>query len=397
MSRVQRIIVQFAVVLLILAAGGGIAYLLWATRPAPTPRPVTQAGLAVSAVAAKPTSEAVVVRAFGTVRPHTRVQIVPQVAGKVIERHPNLRPGGEVQAGELLIQIDKADFELKVQQADAAMAEAQRALEVERAEAAVARAEWEQLNPGRDPPPLLVREPQINQAEAQLRRAEAILKEAQLDEQRTTLRAPVTGIVSQQMVDVGEFVQVGQTLAQMYATDRMEVVVPLEDSLLRWFNVPGARVNVSATFRGGLRQWDGTAARLEGEADEVTRTLNLVVDVDDIDGDHGVRLIPNLFVDVAITGDDIEEVEQLPRYALRPGNRLWLARDGALVFKDVEVVRQSGDSVYVRGIDAGEVVITSDINVPTEGLPVRVLLQEAPGEVAAPTPAPATQPVAQRE
>ncbi|MHC4597200.1 MAG: hypothetical protein ACYS19_19920 [Planctomycetota bacterium] len=92
-----------------------------------------------------------VIRGHGTVSPKVEVDILPEVPGKVVYIHPELKVGGLIPAAEQILRIDPRDYELVVQQADAAVADAQVKLETEQAEAQVARSQWEQLHPDTEP------------------------------------------------------------------------------------------------------------------------------------------------------------------------------------------------------------------------------------------------------
>lgn len=120
-----------------------------------------------------------VVQGYGTVNPKVGVDIVPEVAGKVVHVHPELKVGGLIRANEKIMEIDPRDYELAVQQSDAAVADAKVKLETEQAEAEVARREWSEIHPDTEPTsPLVLREPQIRKAQAALESAEAQLAAA---------------------------------------------------------------------------------------------------------------------------------------------------------------------------------------------------------------------------
>jgi multidrug efflux pump subunit AcrA (membrane-fusion protein) len=78
-----------------------------------------------------------VVSGFGTVRAKVEVEIAPQIFGNVVWINQQFRKGGFIPAGEVLLEIDPRDYELAVQQAQAAVAEAQVLLDLEKAEAKV--------------------------------------------------------------------------------------------------------------------------------------------------------------------------------------------------------------------------------------------------------------------
>jgi RND family efflux transporter MFP subunit len=367
--------------LAVLAGGVGLFLTLAKREPPRAAPPAPPVGPAVTVMEATPREVPVIITGHGTVRPFVEVQVVPQVGGKVVEVHPQLRPGGVVRKGETLLKIDPSDYELAVRQASGEVAKTRTALELQQAEAQVAREEWRDIHGERPAPPLVAREPQIRQAEAELEAARARLARAELDLKRTSLTAPVDARVVQKSVDVGQYVTPGAPLASLYGTQRMEVVVPLEDRQLAWFDLatadrPGSPVTLKANFGGSQRTWAGRAERLEGQVDANTRMVNLVVAVDQPASGDGSTLLPNQFVTAMISGNPIGDVVVLPRYAIRVDGRVWVASPGEgdasqLRFAEVEVIRREADSVFVRGLSRGDRIVTSSLDVATEGMLVR--------------------------
>ncbi len=158
-----------------------------------------------------------VIRGYGTVSPRVQVEIVPQVSGKVVLVNPQFKAGGFIRRGEQILKIDPRDYDLAVRQANSAVAEAQVKLDLERAEAKVARVEWQQINPDKEPTsPLVFREPQIRQAQARLESAKAGLATAHLNLERTQLSLPIDALVMSENVDLGQYVMIGQSVGAAY-------------------------------------------------------------------------------------------------------------------------------------------------------------------------------------
>ena len=112
-------------------------------------------------------------------------------------------------------------------------------MELAKEEAAAAREEWRLLYPetadgDNNPPPLVAKEPQLLAVQARLEADRADLRKAQLNLERTELRAPFEGRVSEESVDIGQYVTHGQALASLYSTEAAEIVVPLEIGDLLW-------------------------------------------------------------------------------------------------------------------------------------------------------------------
>jgi RND family efflux transporter MFP subunit len=322
----------------------------------------------------------VVVSGHGEVVARVAVDVVPQVAGEVVETHPSLVAGGFFKAGEVLVVIDPRDYELAVERAQAAVARAKVTLEREQAEAEVAREEWYGLHPDEEPTALVIREPQIRQAEAEYAAAAADLSVAKLNLERTGISLPFDGVVVSEMVDVGQYVGTGSRLATVYGTDAVEVRVPLDSRELAWFDIPsnggghGALAEISASFGGTRSTWDGRVTRMEAEVDQTSRMVHVVIEVPkpyDTSADQPA-LLPGSFVDVRIFGRTLDDVVSVPRYAVREGDQVWVFADGKLQIRDVSVLRADRQQALISsGLEEGDLVIVSSLDAVTEGMTVR--------------------------
>ncbi|MBE9546029.1 MAG: efflux RND transporter periplasmic adaptor subunit [Proteobacteria bacterium] len=332
------------------------------------------------------------IRGEGTVRPLRKINLVPQVGGKVVYVSPALVDGGEFRRGDTLLTINPVDYELAVTLARARVKDSESKLKIIQEEAAVAQEEWCVHYAGnsdtqKKAPPLVAKEPQLAAAQAQLDADRANLKKAFLNLERTVLNAPFDGRVSEKNVDVGQYVSPGQTLAALYSTDAAEIAVPLEDENLFWFDVPGFTPGnapgSSATVRARLAGRDlvcpGRVVRAEGELNEKTRMINIIVRVDKPYA-RKPPLAMGLFVTVEIEGRVLPAAAVIPRTALHQGNVVWVVNgDGVLRFRKVDVAHHQGEGVIVRsGLKDEEMVVISPLKAVTDGMVVRTAIIKEP-------------------
>ena len=404
MMRVFKIILP----VLILALGFGAYQLLASMREPPQRVSRSYTGPLVEAIAAPLQQVQVVVEGQGTVRPDAQIDLVPQVSGIVVWKDADFKPGGTFAKGALLFRIDPRDYELAVQQAEVQVAQARYQLDLAREEAAIAEEEWERLHAAdQAPTDLVLRKPQLRAAEASLQGAEARLAEAQLRLDRTKVYAPFAGRVRTARVDVGQHLNAGQAIAQLYSIEKAEIVVPVPDEDLGWFTLPlpiaiaeaststisdltsegrsrafafsreGASAEVSGTFAGRQHQWSGRLVRTEGELDPQSRMVRLVVEVEAPYGGIADGIPPltvGMFVEVAIAGRMVDGVRVLPRVALRQSDRVWtVSRDGVLSIRPVQVVRSLEDEVLAYiDMPPEERIIVSQLSGVTDGMQVRL-------------------------
>jgi RND family efflux transporter MFP subunit len=335
-----------------------------------------------------------VIRGYGTVSPRVQVEIVPQVSGKVVWVNPQFKAGGFIRRGEQILKIDPRDYDLAVRQANSAVAEAQVKLDLERAEAKVARVEWQQINPDKEPTsPLVFREPQIRQAQARLESANAGLATANLNLERTQLTLPIDALVMSEKVDLGQYVMIGQSVGVAYGIELMEIEVPLEDKELAWFDVPDTvSVNgtegsakspiaqVKADFAGAKHIWGGSVVRTTGQVDKTSRLISVVVEVPEPFkcSDSRPPLLPGMFVEVLIEGNILKNAIAVPRDAMRNSNEVWVAEDGQLHIQLLDIVRADRDFAYARsGLDDGDMIVISSLDTVIEGMRVRIQSESA--------------------
>ena len=216
-----------------------------------------------------------------------------------------------------------------------------------------------------------------------LARDSATLADAELALSRTEVLAPFTGIVRNESVDPGQFVAAGQGVGRLYASDAVEVVVPLSDADAAlipdlWRLAAGdgnrrVRATVSAEYGGQDHEREGYVDRAEAALDEQTRTIHVVVRVPRPFSGEGPPLLVGQFVEVRIDGVAPERYFTVPRAALRTGNEVWALRGNNLVtIVPVQVLQRSDDVVYVTGaLEADQAVVVSGIQIATEGMVVR--------------------------
>ena len=347
----------------------------------------------VSTVPARVTQGAIKVRGGGTVRPSAEVTIAPQVGGRVIWTSPALVSGGRFLENESLLRVDPADYENAVEAAEADVAQREVALLEAEENARLALDEWRRLaeRENLDPTPpnaLVTRQPQLDAAAAALRSARARLEDERLALERTWIRAPFNGIVREETVDLGQFVAVGQTVGRLYATDAVEIVVPLSDNeaaLIErlWSARAGDAatripVDIVSEYGGTEYAWSGYVDRAEAALDEQTRTVDVVVTVPEPftppDDDPGrPPLLIGSYATVDIEGTSFEEYAVVPAAAVRDGDVLWtVADDTLLVMTPVEPVQEVDDEAVVLGpIPDGTPVIVSMLLFVTDGMTVR--------------------------
>ncbi|MFP4391205.1 MAG: efflux RND transporter periplasmic adaptor subunit, partial [Desulfococcaceae bacterium] len=206
----MRPAIKILVVIAIIGGGALAAMTLIKTRPTAQRKAISVGTPRVEAMTARPETRQTTITAMGTVVPAREVTLQPQVSGHIVEVSPTFMPGGRFLEGEVILKIDQRDYEIAVQQARAQVSQAQVELKTERGRGAVAKKEWNLLGGEIRTTPegksLALRVPQLENARASLESAKSSLAKAQLDLERTVIRAPFNCFVREKNVDVGQFV-----------------------------------------------------------------------------------------------------------------------------------------------------------------------------------------------
>ena len=311
------------------------------------------------------TRTALRVATTGSVDVRNHVALTPQVGGRVVEVSESLRTGGAFQAGEQLLVIDRRDFELAFDQAEADVATAAATVMLQEAEGEAARANYALLHPGEVVPALVAKTPQIAQAKARLAAAQARLKVAALELERTAFSLPFSGRVTETSAEIGQLLGRGQAFGQAYALDALEVVAPLSAAELdRLAPVVGRR----ATVREGERALPARVERVSAELDVRSRFATLYLAfVNDAEGPP-----PGTFVDLAIDGPELANTFVLPEAAEQVGGSIWLVAGGKLQSLTPTVLGRTTEGWVVAAFDAKDGVVTGAVPGARTGLAVQV-------------------------
>jgi RND family efflux transporter MFP subunit len=384
-------IIRVVAPVLILAASVGAYAVLQATRPEPEksdqpPRPTS-----VYTAEVTRQSSPLSVLTQGEVRARTEIDLVSQVGGRVVSVSPEFTEGGQIEPGAPLLRIEDADYRLALSQAAARVADAKLAVEQALADADVAR---KQLRNEPDASDLALKKPQVAQARAQLAAARADLDQAELNLERTRVSLPFRGRLVSTRVDIGQYITPGTVIGRAFATDVVEIRLPLNDAQLASLGLPigytaerGAALPVqfSAQVAGQQQRWSGELTRLDASVDPATRLLYGIAEVHDPYGanasERGMPLAVGLFVDASIEGRVLEGAVSIPASGLRAGGTVFLVSEaGRLEVRAVTVAHIGVDQVLVtQGLSPGERVVISAIRNPIQGMALAALDQDSGG------------------
>jgi len=417
LGRGLRRLLQILLPLALLAgAYAGYQYLL-TTKPTVAPEPPQEAVSPVRAVTVTHSSYQPRLTLYGETVAGREVQLRALVSGEVTETSPNLRDGGEVAEGDLLLKIDSFDYEIARAETNAQISETQARLsEIEaqiRAEQAALERAREQLEIAeRDlnraeslvdtgavsqqtldqrrltvsqrqdaveqrEINLSVQEARADQQRAALERLRAGLRSAERDIRDSSLRAPFDAYVSEPNAEVGKVLSTNDAVATLVDKSWIEVRVTLSDAqygrLVRESGgVLGRTVEVRWYVGEEPFAYDAEIKRIGSQIESTSGGVNVYARVKTPQEPTPLR--PGAFVEVRVPDVQYEDVVQLPQTALYNNDHVFVIKDGRLTRREVEQVGGTDGYVLVRGdLEDGERVAATRLARPGEGVKVTVV------------------------
>jgi len=329
-----------------------------------------------------------IVRVQGSLAADEVTSVAARVAGRVVEVHYDL--GDTVEANDTLVRLDSREFELKLAQAEAQLAQARAAIGLQPDDL------LESLNPANAPP---VREARavLEEAKQQTQRLEPLFKQGaivandwetaqslmsvaearynsamngvrekialvrvqsalmelarqELDD--TTIPAPFRGLIQSRLVAQGKYVQVGEPLMEIAKTDRLRYRASVPERYAQSLSV-GQKVHIVV----GGQERSGRVSRIAPTLDPLNRSLTFEAMVDNSDG----SLRGGLFAPAELVLDDqsqavVVQPASLIRFA--GVDKVWRFANGQVQEVVVRLGRETDQGIeVVEGLAPGDQIL----------------------------------------
>ena len=399
-----------------------IAVTLVIVRPKAKRQVPVEKGRLVEVFPARAEDVQMVVESFGTVEPRESLKLVAQVRGPIVEISPTFKEGNFIKKGTRLIQIDPRTYGLEVERRKVQIRQSEAELKrlkqevvnllsrvkIAKSDATLAKSEYLRLEK------LIERKviaqsqldkseqaylaslarlqalenqraligPQKEQLIAARDMAKVLYEQANLDLERSGTDAPYDGWVLEKAIEVGQHVNVGQQLGSIYRSGQLDIVVRIPAKDFKWFPAGlGQDTSVAADVlfenAGEHYTWSGHVARVKAMMDERTRTLPMVIEVDEPatggQKKDSFRLRPGMFVTIKIKGKKIDQAFVVPRHVVYPGDVVYTVKDNHLKIREVNILRSYKDSVIINeGLSEGELIVKTPLSSVKDGMSVRL-------------------------
>jgi RND family efflux transporter MFP subunit len=345
------------------------------TKKERPPRPVPP----VEVMELTKTSEPIIQHVMGTIIPAQQLEIKPQVSGKIEKISPEFIPGGYFKAGSVMMELERTDYELAVTQMESQLTEAEYLLTTEKGHQSVAKREWELLGDDATASDLdrelALRKPHLKRAEAGVKAAKAKLRQAQINLERTFVRAPFNAIINAKSVDVGTQVSPQTTLAVLTGTDEYWARASVPVDRLQWISAPdkekkkGSKVVIYSNKEKKIT--DGYVVKILGDLEPQGRMARVLISIHNPPRE---KILLGAFVHMEIIGETIENIVKIPRSALRENSRIWIAdANSELDIRTADILWRNNENVLLKNkFEESDLLVTSDLPIPAKGMKLTV-------------------------
>jgi RND family efflux transporter MFP subunit len=300
----------------------------------------------------------------GEVRPFDSIDVSPEVSGKVDAVHAEV--GDRVRRDQPLAEVDRTTYKIYLQQAEAELAAARADLDLAAkgldrkrdllSDETIAQATFDQAKTSHD------------LALARVSAAEAASSLAQRNWERSVVRAPAGGSITERMVVAGQWTDVGQTIFRLAVGDTVKVAAHVPASWApRLTGLDGFDFSVGSSDQ--VRR--ARLYSIDPVVSESSRSFEVIGVAGN--GDGGLR--PGMFANVSLVAPEVERSLWLPVSAVATSDmsQVMIVEDGAIRVQRVQVGRRvDGRMEIVDGLAEQQPVI-ADVSGLNRGAKVRIV------------------------
>lgn len=436
----KKLLQHPVILLIVLALGMGLTVMMVKNKPPVQHNNTQMKSRTVEVIAVETLPFRTRVSAYGNVEPAISLQSKAELNGKITYLHPDLKQGGSIAAGTLVVRIEADDFLVSLKQSEADLQSSESALkqiqEEQRTTARSLKLAQKNLRVGEkelarvqdiwnkrliarsaldaeEQKVIQLRQSvsdlqgrmntyasRISAEKAKITRAEEQVKGQKTTLGRTEITMPFDARIGDVAVEQGEFVTVGTMLFEALNLDGVEINAQVPVRQMRGLVAPlgSGEVNLDVTNLSSVlkamqlqaevtlvgdpqrARWQAEVQRFSESIDPQRRTLGIVVAVDKPYEKviPGVRppLIKGMFTQVKIY-TPLRDALVIPYKALHQGRVYLVDAEGKLEIRPVEVALLQGELAVIKsGLRDGELLIVNDLIPVIPGMPLAAQVDE---------------------
>lgn len=304
----------------------------------------------------------------GSIQPERRADLRAEVSGIVMQV---LKDNGEaVNRGDVLVRLDDTSYRDQLASAEQASRAAQQS--VDQSQRQLERLKTLRASGMTSMQALEDSEIRRNNAQSELVAAKARLVAANLQMQRTLVRAPFVGIVSERKVSAGDTAQIGKELVKVIDPTSLRFQGLISSDMVTAVKVGQS---VSFTINGYDQQFVGKVRRVDPAANAVTRQVEVLVDFVGKDQPR----VSGLYAEGRIEVSSAQTLTMMSSSIVREGDKtlVWAIKDGLL--KKIPVVLgerdiRRGDFAIISGLVSGDQVVRQPLSTFVDGMKVTMAI-----------------------
>lgn len=323
------------------------------------PKVVQKPPLAVKVYSVKYDKAPLVKSYSALLKPFNEVDIVARVSGVLLAE--NFKEGSYVKKGDILYTIQKDEYEASLNEAKASLLKAE-------ANYNKALKDWERNE-------YLFKNNAISavmrddlfysyeDAKAEVTKSKAVLQNAQIKFDYTTIKAPISGTIGMSSSDVGSFINVGEQSAKL-------ATITAQEPIYAEFSLPSSDIakhisqiknSSKVILNNSTKIYTGEIDFISPKIDSQTDTLKLRAKFQNKDK----SLVVGSYAEITIDGLSYDRVAKIPQNALvktQDATIVYVEKDGIISMRPIKSVHVQDGVAYVEeGVDEGENIVISNI------------------------------------
>lgn len=314
------------------------------------------------------------IHSMGDVVPYRSIIIQSQVQGKIVSISnalgKDIERGFEVREGQELCRIEAIDYNMAIEQDKAHVAAMELAYQEERAKSKIAKDDWESLQlkgVEESDRQLALRIPHLNKAKKNLEAANAKLQLSEMNLERTIIKAPFDGVLTQWNVHLGSTVNAQTQMGELVDHRRFNVELQLKQEQLSWLP---QRKHIDVHIK--MADAYHPIGKLESVLPKHSPQNRLITAIASIESP--LDLLPHPifiggFVEANIKSRPFPDSYRIERRYIVDDTWIWVYHQGTLQKKKVQFIPDGKSHVLIiSGLEDGDEWIQSPLFHPVEGM-----------------------------
>ncbi|MCE0558953.1 efflux RND transporter periplasmic adaptor subunit [Motilimonas sp. E26] len=271
-----------------------------------------------------------------------QTQLKAQTNAQVTRLDTALEPGTLVKKGQILAELDTLQLESERANALSEIKQAELLLQQQQHEQTVAL----KMLAGKRSSEFARKIPQIAAAKAQLAQAKQLLNSIEQKIRDSQIRAPFDAIILQRFISPQQFLDVGEPLFELAASDSLDVVLPVAEQHWQLIHASFGQPDIKVIDRQ-YQQWPAKVRFVAPQVDQTTKQRQVVLAINK-PFQQSSRLLPNQPVTIEVTLPAFPLATKLPISALTPDGLIWqINKNNTLQQTDVRILETTPDHVWV--------------------------------------------------